>query len=79
MLKAELQKLVPLTRAEEGCVRSDLHQEVEHLGHFWLYEIWASEEDALAHRDRSHTLAFVAATEGAIADFRLHEIVHIGG
>jgi len=29
LVRAELEKLVPITRAEEGCVRYDLHQDDE--------------------------------------------------
>ncbi len=29
LVKAELQKLIPITRAEDGCIQYDLHQDNE--------------------------------------------------
>ena len=74
LVKAELEKLVPLTRAEAGCIKYDLHQDTESPEHFWLYEIWGSKNHTQAHAKASHSQAFVETTNGAVANFELHEI-----
>jgi quinol monooxygenase YgiN len=38
------EKLIPITRAEEGCIQYDLHQDNEEPAHFLFYENWASRE-----------------------------------
>ena len=43
-VKAELLKLIEPTRAEEGCLNYDLHQDFEDLRHFLFYENWESRE-----------------------------------
>ena len=44
LVKAELEKLVPITRAENGCLQYDLHRDNEDPGHFLFYENWESRE-----------------------------------
>ncbi|GAL10173.1 hypothetical protein JCM19233_1150 [Vibrio astriarenae] len=38
LVKAELLKLIDVTRAEEGCINYDLHQDNENPAHFMFYE-----------------------------------------
>ena len=40
LVKAELMKLIDITRAEEGCITYDLHQDNENPAHFLFYENW---------------------------------------
>ena len=40
LVKAELLKLIDLTRAEEGCINYDLHQDNTNPAHFLFYENW---------------------------------------
>ena len=37
-------KLIDITRAEEGCINYDLHQDNENPAHFLFYENWKSRE-----------------------------------
>jgi len=37
-VKGELEKLIDITRAEEGCLQYDLHQDNEKPAHFMFYE-----------------------------------------
>ncbi len=39
LVKAELLKLIDITRAEEGCLQYDLHQDNENPAHFLFYRI----------------------------------------
>lgn len=38
LVKAELLKLIDVTRAEEGCINYELHQDNENPAHFVFYE-----------------------------------------
>ena len=38
LVRAELEKLVDITRAEKGCLQYDLHQDNENSGFFVFYE-----------------------------------------
>lgn len=44
LVKAELLKFVPNTRAEDGCIHYDLHQDNENPAHFIFFENWQSRE-----------------------------------
>ena len=77
-VKVELEKLIRITRAEPGCIQYDLHQDNEDPAHFLFYETWESRELWQAHMNAPHLAAFKEATEGAVAEFTLHEMTHIG-
>jgi len=78
LVKAELQKLIDITRAEAGCINYDLHQDNDNPAHFMFYENWESRELWQTHMNAPHLAAYVAATEGAVAEFILNEMTHIG-
>ena len=77
-VKSELLKLIPTTRAEEGCVQYDLHQDNERPEHFMFFELWDSRELWQAHMNNQHLKDFGVATEGAIEEFVLHEMTQAG-
>lgn len=78
LVKAELLKLIEITRAEEGCINYDLHQDNENRAHFLFYENWESRELWQTHMNNTHLAEYMAATEGAVASFTLNEMTHIG-
>ena len=78
LVKVELLKLIDITRAEQGCINYDLHQDNENPAHFLFYENWESRELWQAHMAAPHLAAYMAATEGAVADFTLNEMTAIG-
>jgi len=78
LVRSELEKLIPITRSEEGCVRYDLHQDNENPAHFMFYENWMSRELWQRHMNAPHLAAYLEATEGAVADFTLSEMNVIG-
>ena len=78
LVKAELEKLIDITRAEEGCINYDLHQDNENPAHFLFYENWESRELWLAHMNAPHLAAYKETTEGAVADFTINEMSRIG-
>ena len=77
LVKAELEKLVPITRAEEGCIQYDLHRDNDNPAHFMFFEIWESRELWQTHMNAPHLAAYMEAVDGAIADFTLSEMTNI--
>lgn len=69
LVKAELQKLIDVTRAEHGCINYDLHQDNENPAHFMFYENWQTRELWQTHMNNEHLAHYMAATEGAVAEF----------
>jgi len=78
LVKAELLKLIATTRAEKGCLNYDLHQDNEEPAHFLFYENWESRELWQAHMGSQHLKDYMAATDGAVAEFTLSEMTRIG-
>ena len=77
LVKAELLKLIDLTRAEKGCINYDLHQDNENPAHFFFYENWESRELWQKHMDSQHLKDYIAATEGALDEFLVNEMTQI--
>ena len=77
LVKAELLKLVDITRAEEGCINYDLHQDNENPAHFMFFENWETRELWQIHMGNQHLQDYMAATEGAVVEFTLNEMSHI--
>ena len=44
LVRAELEKLVPVTRAEDGCLHYDLHQDNDNPAHFMFFENWQTRD-----------------------------------
>lgn len=78
LVKGELLKLIGITRAEEGCINYDLHQDNENEAHFFFYENWESRDLWLAHMDAQHLADYMAATDGAVEEFAVNEMTVIG-
>ena len=76
-VRAALEALVPITRAEPGCLQYDLHADNETPGFFVFYERWESRDLWQAHMNAPHLAAYLAATEGAVAAFTLNEMTQI--
>lgn len=77
LVKAELKKLVPLTRAEEGCINFDLHQDNNDPAHFFLYENWASREVWEAHKGGAHLREYMDATAGKIDKYNFTDMTYV--
>ncbi|MEM9477838.1 MAG: putative quinol monooxygenase [Pseudomonadota bacterium] len=76
-VKAELEKLIPITRAEAGCIQYDLHQDNENPNYFMFYENWESRDLWQTHMQNDHLKAYMTATDGMVEKFWLHELTHI--
>lgn len=77
LVRTELEKLIPITRAEEGCIQYDLHQDNDNPAHYMFYENWESRELWQTHINAAHLAAYARATDGAVAEFTLSEMTHI--
>lgn len=77
LVKAELEKLIEITRAEDGCIQYDLHRHNEDPAHFMFYETWESRELWQIHMNAPHLAAYKEATEGAVAEFTLNEMTKV--
>lgn len=76
-VKAELEKLIPITRAEPGCIQYDLHQDNENPAYFLFYENWESRELWQTHMNAPHLKGFEKLAEDLVEKFWLHELTHI--
>ncbi|WP_299016594.1 putative quinol monooxygenase [uncultured Polaribacter sp.] len=74
LVKSELLKLIDITRAEKGCINYDLHQDNENENLFLFYETWENRTLWQNHMKNEHLAEYVKATDGAVADFTLHEM-----
>lgn len=77
LVKTELLKLIDVTRAEEGCINYNLHQDNENPAHFMFYENWISRELWQTHMGNQHLKDYMAATDGAVDSFVLNEMTKI--
>ena len=77
LVKAELEKLINTTRAEEGCLQYDLHQDNEDPAHFLFFEIWESRELWQTHMGAQHLQDYLAATADAIEEFTVNEMTRV--
>jgi quinol monooxygenase YgiN len=78
LVKSELLKLIEPTRAEEGCINYDLHQDDKNPNLFVFHENWASRALLEKHMGSAHLAACGKATEGAMEEFFIHELTKIG-
>ncbi|WP_086933144.1 putative quinol monooxygenase [Agarilytica rhodophyticola] len=78
LVKAELIKLIDITRAEKGCLNYDLHQDNNNPAHFLFYENWESRDLWQTHMGNTHLAEYMNATEGAVEEFTLNEMTAIG-
>jgi quinol monooxygenase YgiN len=60
LLEAELRALIAPTRKEEGCLRYDLHRNVDGSPSFLLHEVWESRDAHAQHTKTQHFLRWNA-------------------
>ena len=77
LVKAELIKLIDKTRAEEGCINYDLHQDNSNPAHFVFLENWESDAALDTHLKTAHIAEYMVAVEGAIDTFTINRMTHI--
>ena len=73
-VKAELEKIIPPTRKEAGCLQYDLHQDNDNPAQFMFYENWETRELWQDHMNSQHLKALQAATADAIVEISIVEM-----
>jgi quinol monooxygenase YgiN len=76
-VKSELLKLIELTKAEQGCLDYNLHQDNENPAHFMFYENWQNRTSWQHHMDADYMKAYGEAVENAVESWTLNEMSHI--
>lgn len=59
-LRSALLDLTVATRAEDGCLRYDLHEDADDADVLAFYEVWATSAAHAAHDATEHVRSFVA-------------------
>ena len=77
-VRTELEKLIVPTRSEPGCLQYDLHQDNRNPACFTFLEQWVSTDHWQQHMDGQPLQDYLAAVEGAVASFTLHQMTRIG-
>ena len=77
-VKAELIKLIDITRSEAGCIQYDLHQDNANPAHFIFFENWSSRELWQDHMGAQPIKDYVVATQGMVRSFTVNEMTQIG-
>lgn len=76
-LRAELEKVIAPTRAEEGCLKYDLHTDNEDAAHFMFYEVWETKPHWEAHLKTAHLAAMRDATADMRDSITIHQMTHV--
>ncbi|AKJ42205.1 putative quinol monooxygenase [Pragia fontium] len=71
-LMEQLKKLVDSSRAEEGCLQYDLHQDKENPLVYVFIERWASQPILDAHNQSEHFTSFAQFTKGKIESLNIN-------
>ncbi|EIM1707837.1 putative quinol monooxygenase [Aeromonas dhakensis] len=61
--RAALEPLIAATLQEAGCLRYQLHQDLDNPHCWMLYEVWESDAALSAHQGQPHFTEFVATAE----------------
>ncbi|MFM5212872.1 putative quinol monooxygenase [Aeromonas hydrophila] len=61
--RAALDPLIAATLLEAGCLRYQLHQDLDNPHSWMLYEVWENEAALSAHQGQPHFTEFVARAE----------------
>lgn len=78
-VEAALQAIVPLTRAETGCIRYELFRADKDTCMFHLLETYQDEAALSSHHQSPHFAALVAGLENKLAaDIQIDRFVVIG-
>lgn len=64
LVREALEKIVPLSRAEAGCIRYDLHIDLGNHASFVMLEAWRDQAALAAHEATPHFQELVKAVGG---------------
>ncbi len=64
IVRAALERIVPFSRAEDGCLRYDLNVDLGNHASFVMLEAWRDQETLTAHEATPHFQELVQAIGG---------------
>jgi quinol monooxygenase YgiN len=67
-VRQELLNLLKPTRAERGCINSDMHQAPNDPALFLFHENWVSEEDLKRHFETPHIKRWIEEAKALLAE-----------
>ncbi len=67
-VRQELFNLLAPTRAEQGCINFDMHQDPNDSAVFLFHENWVSEEDLKRHFETPHIKRWIKLAETLLAE-----------
>jgi len=73
--KSELFKILEPTREEDGCIRYDLHQDIENPNILMFYEVWETVSAWKAHDLQQHIVDFKRVTEGCTERIDFNKLI----
>jgi quinol monooxygenase YgiN len=76
-VKAELLKMVPLTRQEPGCLEYRLHQDSQNPALFVFYENWECLAALEEHMTSAHFQCYVAAVVSLLAEKVVYKMTEL--
>jgi len=76
-VKSELLKIVEPTRKEAGCIKYQLHQDIEDPSIFVFYEIWQSAAFLERHKDTDHYRHYASTVSGLIEERVVNKLTKI--
>ncbi|WP_018694285.1 putative quinol monooxygenase [Algicola sagamiensis] len=77
LVKTELEKLLEITRKEEGCLQYELHQDNTNPAFFLFFEQWTNRALWQKHMASAHIQHYISVTEDAVETFALNEMTKI--
>lgn len=77
LVKSELIKVLEETRKEDGCIRYDLHQDIENPNILMFYEIWETTAAWKAHDEKEHIVQLKKAIEGTTVSIEFNKLKHL--
>lgn len=75
--RAELFKLVPPTRKENGCIEYNLHQDTSDPSIFLFYETWESAAAIDTHINTDHYKTYAKALAGVLEEKVVNKMTRI--
>ncbi|AXX86990.1 putative quinol monooxygenase [Malaciobacter marinus] len=71
----ELTKLHKQTHANDsGCIKYDLHKDIEEENTYTFIETWESKEDLKIHENKSHFKEFLVNIEGKLESVQINKL-----
>ena len=76
-VRAEIEKLIPITRLEAGCLNYNLYEDNQNPNRFVLLENWESHALWQDHMNSEHMKRYSDVTRDAVENWELIELTEI--